>query len=160
MKCAENCIGANINEILELTYSFLSSPRQTGIILGTNFVHCICMLIQKLLGSAQCVHLQSIYFATLIIFVVMHLYFKAVLSTARVATWVAGGGTLSPPIVALCLRVEWSLEEVKDLYLFYENSGDQCDGHCASGQRSETTEFAISRAFLEHTHWDQKRKRL
>jgi hypothetical protein len=68
-----------------------------------------------------------------------------------VATWVAGGCTVSPPIVALCLRAGWSLGGVKDRYLFYENAGDQYVGRCASGLRTDSTEFAISRPYFDYS---------
>lgn len=68
-----------------------------------------------------------------------------------VATWVAGGCTVSPPIVAMCLRAGWSLGGVKDRNLFYVNAGDQYVNHCGSALKTETTEFAISRAYFEHT---------
>jgi hypothetical protein len=68
-----------------------------------------------------------------------------------VATWVAAGCTVSPPIVSLCLRAGWSLGGVKDRYLFYENAGDQYVGRCASGLATDTTDFAISRPYFDFT---------
>ena len=49
-----------------------------------------------------------------------------------VATMVAAGCTVSPPIVSLCLRVGWIMGGVKDKYLFYEAAGDHYVGRCAT----------------------------
>ncbi|KAL7479386.1 hypothetical protein ACHAW6_005119 [Cyclotella cf. meneghiniana] len=68
-----------------------------------------------------------------------------------VATWVVGGCTVSLPIVAMFLRAGWSLGGVKDRYLFYVNASDQYVGHCGSALITETKEYAISRAYFEHT---------
>ena len=40
------------------------------------------------------------------------------------ATMVAAGCTVSPPIVALCIRAGWILGGVKDQYLFRDKAGD------------------------------------
>jgi len=77
-----------------------------------------------------------------------------------VATWVAGGCTVSPLIVALCLRVGWSLGGVKDQYLFHENVGDQYVGRCASGLAADTCDFAISRAYFDFSGLTSEEERL
>lgn len=77
-----------------------------------------------------------------------------------VATWVAGGCTVSPPIVALCLRAGWSLGGVKDRYLFYENAGDQYVGRCASGLRTDSTEFAMSRLYFDYSQLGSEEERI
>ena len=51
-----------------------------------------------------------------------------------VATRVAVGCTVAPPMVSLCIRAGWTLGGVKDKYLFYENAGDQHVGRCASSR--------------------------
>ena len=50
-----------------------------------------------------------------------------------VATWIAGGCTVSPPICALCIRTGWIMGGPKDKYIFRESAGDQYVGRCASG---------------------------
>jgi len=46
-----------------------------------------------------------------------------------VATMVAAGRTISPPIVSLCIMAGWALGGVKDKYLFRENASDQYVGN-------------------------------
>ena len=72
-----------------------------------------------------------------------------------VATWVAAGCTVAPPIVSLCLRAGWSLGGVKDKYLFHENAGDQHVGRCAAGLDSTTTEFAVSRPYFDYSDLEE-----
>ena len=66
-----------------------------------------------------------------------------------VATMVAAGYTVSPPIVSLCLRAGWALGGVKDKYLFRENAGDMHTGRCSSCHDSGTKEFAISLVYFD-----------
>ena len=60
-----------------------------------------------------------------------------------VATMVAAGCTVYPPIVALCIQVGWVLGEVKDKYLFRDGSGDQYGGRYASCLDQLKKEFAF-----------------
>ena len=48
-----------------------------------------------------------------------------------VRTMIAAECTVSPPIVSICVRAEWSMGRVKDIYLKRENAGDQYVGQCA-----------------------------
>ena len=50
----------------------------------------------------------------------------------RVATMVATGCTLYPPIVVLFIWAGWVFGGVKDNYLFRDRSGDKYAGRCAS----------------------------
>ena len=50
-----------------------------------------------------------------------------------VATMVAAGCTVTPPIVSICIRSGWVMGGVKGKYLKSESSGDQYVGRCASG---------------------------
>jgi hypothetical protein len=71
-----------------------------------------------------------------------------------VATMVAAGCTVSPPIVALCIRAGWVLGGVKDKYLFREGAGDQYVGRCASCLDQLTKEFAVSPPYFDFTNLD------
>ncbi|GFH55956.1 hypothetical protein CTEN210_12433 [Chaetoceros tenuissimus] len=66
-----------------------------------------------------------------------------------VGTMIAAGCTVSPPIVALCVRAGWALGGVKDKYLFRENAGDQYVGRCASGLNQLDKSFAISPPYFD-----------
>ena len=66
-----------------------------------------------------------------------------------VATMIAAGCTVSPPIVALCIRAGWALGGVKDKYLFRENAGDQYVGRCASCLDQLTKEFSVSPPYFD-----------
>ena len=66
-----------------------------------------------------------------------------------VATMIAAGCTVSPPIVALCIRAGWALGGVKDKYLFRENAGDQYVGRCASCLDQLTKDFAASPPYFD-----------
>ena len=66
-----------------------------------------------------------------------------------VATMVAAGCTVSPPIVSLCLRVGWIVGHVKDKYIFYEASGDRCVGRCATTLNRLKKEFAVSPPYFD-----------
>ena len=61
-----------------------------------------------------------------------------------VATWVAAGCNVSPPVISLCLRAGWYLGGVKNRYLFHENVG-----RCTSGLNADTAEFAVCRAHFD-----------
>lgn len=77
-----------------------------------------------------------------------------------VATMVAAGCTVSPPIVSLCIRCGWVMGGVKDRYLKYEGAGDQYVGRCASGLDQLSKEFAISPAYFDHSHIEDEMERL
>ena len=68
-----------------------------------------------------------------------------------VATMVASGCTVSPPIFALCIQAGWFLGGVKDKYLFREKSGDQYIGCCASCLDQLKKEFAVYPPYFEFT---------
>ena len=50
-----------------------------------------------------------------------------------VATFVATGFTVSPPMASICIRLCWTLGGVKDKYIKYERSGDQVVGRTVCG---------------------------
>ena len=82
----------------------------------------------------------------------------ATLAGKGVATMVAAGCTVSPPIVSLCLRAGWTLGGVKDKYLFRKNAGDQYVGRCASCLDQNTTEFAVSPPYFDYSRFDGDRE--
>lgn len=43
-------------------------------------------------------------------------------------TYICTGCTISPPILSVCLRADWSIGSVKERYLHYEKAGDQSVG--------------------------------
>ena len=66
------------------------------------------------------------------------------LSRKGVATMIAAGCTISPPIASLCIRAGWVMGGVKDKYIFRENGGDQYVGRCASCLDMLSKEFSVS----------------
>ncbi|KAL7527694.1 hypothetical protein ACHAXR_003680, partial [Thalassiosira sp. AJA248-18] len=60
-----------------------------------------------------------------------------------VASMVAAGCTIAPPIVSLCIRAGWALGGEKDKYLLRENAGDQYFGRCASSLDQNTKELGF-----------------
>lgn len=80
-------------------------------------------------------------------------------SRKGVATMVAAGCTVSPPIVSLCIRAGWVLGGVKDKYLFRENAGDQYVGRCASCLDQLTKEFAVSPAYFDFSDLNTNEKK-
>ena len=68
-----------------------------------------------------------------------------------VATMVASGCTVSPPIVSLCIRVGWVMGGVKDKYLFYEAAGDHYVGRCATTLDRLKKEFAVSPPYFDYS---------
>ena len=66
-----------------------------------------------------------------------------------VATMLAVGCAVSPPIVPLCIWVGWVLGGVKDKYLFSEKSGDRYVGRCASFLGQLKKEFAFSLPYFD-----------
>lgn len=69
-----------------------------------------------------------------------------------VATMVAAGCTVSPPIVSICIRCGWVMGGVKDRYLKYEAAGDQYVGRCACGLDQLSKEFGISPVYFDFSH--------
>lgn len=65
-------------------------------------------------------------------------------SRKGVATMIADGCTISPPIASLCIRAGWVMGGVKDKYIFRENGGDQYVGRCASCLDMLSKEFSVS----------------
>ena len=61
-----------------------------------------------------------------------------------VATMVAVGCTVSPPIVSICVRACWVIGGVKDKYLQRESAGDQHVGRCASYLPILSMDFVVS----------------
>ena len=68
-----------------------------------------------------------------------------------VATMVAAGCTVSPPIVSICVRAGWVMGGVKDRYLKRESAGDQYVGRCAAGLDQLSKSFAISPPYFDFT---------
>lgn len=75
-----------------------------------------------------------------------------------VGSMVANASTVGPPIVALCLRIGWSLGGVKDKYLFRQDAGDLNVGRRAAGLDVETTGFAISPPYFDYSDLDEAEK--
>ena len=69
-----------------------------------------------------------------------------------VATLIASGSTVSPPIAPLCIRAGWVLGGARDKYIFRENAGDMYVGRCASGLDQLSKEFAISPPYFDLSH--------
>ena len=61
-----------------------------------------------------------------------------------VATMVAAGCTVSPPIVSICVRAGWVMGGVKDKYLKIDSAGNQHVGRCASCLPILSMDFAVS----------------
>eukprot|EP00804_Cyclotella_cryptica_P006115 CCRYP_010730-RA/>CCRYP_010730-RA protein AED:0.34 eAED:0.34 QI:0/0/0/1/1/1/2/0/216 len=151
MKRAENRVGAKINHISfrddALAFEFAKTKgNQTGSAQYSRF----STRLAKTVGKMEAEDLQG-YEAN---------DFGSHSARKGVATWVAGGCTVSPPIVALCLRAGWSLGGVKDRYLFYENAGDKYVGRCASGLGTDSTEFAISRPYFDYSQLGSEEERI
>ena len=72
-------------------------------------------------------------------------------SRKGVATMVACGCTVSPPISSLCIRAGWIMGGVKDKYIKRENAGDQYVGRCASNLDQLVKEFATSPCYFDYS---------
>ena len=70
-------------------------------------------------------------------------------SRKGVASMIAGGCAVSPPIISLCMRAGWSVGGVKECYLKCESAGDQCVGRCACGLNPLSVDFAISPPYFD-----------
>ena len=68
-----------------------------------------------------------------------------------VATLVASGCTISPPIISICLRMGWSMGGVKDRYLKLAEAGDQAVGRRANLSDPLKKEYAISQPYFDFT---------
>jgi hypothetical protein len=77
-----------------------------------------------------------------------------------VASMVAGGCTVSPPIIPLCIRAGWVIWGVKDKYLFRESAGDQYVSRCASCLDQLTKEFAVSPPYFDFTSLEDEQKKV
>ena len=69
-----------------------------------------------------------------------------------VATLIASGCTVSPPIAPLCIRAGWVMGGMKDKYIFNEKAGDQYVGRCASLLDQLTKEFAVSPPYFDYSN--------
>ena len=76
-----------------------------------------------------------------------------------VATMVAAGCTVSPPIVSICVRAGWVMGGVKDRYLKRESAGDQYVGRCAAGLDQLCKGFAVSPPYFDFTTIDEELER-
>ena len=72
-------------------------------------------------------------------------------SRKGVASMVACGCTVSPPISSLCIHAGWVMGGVKDTYIKRENAGDQYVGRCASNLDQLGKEFAISPCYFGYS---------
>ena len=66
-----------------------------------------------------------------------------------VATMIASGCTVSPPISPLCIRAGWVLGGSKDKYIFRESAGDQYVGRCGSCLDMLSKGFAVSPPYFD-----------
>ena len=65
------------------------------------------------------------------------------------ASYASSGSTVSPPIVSVCLRAQWSMGSVKERYLHYEKAGDQYLGRVVSGLNCSRYLFAASPPYFD-----------
>lgn len=79
-------------------------------------------------------------------------------SRKGVATMIAAGCTVSPPIISICIRAGWAMGGVKDKYLLYGCAGDQYVGRCASCLDQTTKEFAISPPYFDYSTLEGEEK--
>ena len=73
-----------------------------------------------------------------------------------VATIVAAGCTVSPPIVSICIRAGWVMGGVKDRYLKRELAGNQYACRCAAGMYQLSKLFAISPPYFDFTSIEEE----
>ena len=66
-----------------------------------------------------------------------------------VATMVAAGCTVSPPIVSVCVSTGWVMGGVKDNYLKRESAGGQHVGRCASCLPILSMDFSVSPPYFD-----------
>ena len=70
------------------------------------------------------------------------------------ATMVAIGYTVFPPIVLVCICTGWLMGGVKDKYLFRECTGDQYVDRCACGLNHLEQIFAVSPDYFYYSKYD------
>jgi len=68
-----------------------------------------------------------------------------------VATLIASGSRVRPPITSLCIRAGWAMGGMKDKYFFRAEAGDQYVGRCASLLDQLSKEFAVSPPYFDFT---------
>ena len=66
-----------------------------------------------------------------------------------VATMVAAGCTVSPPIVSICIRAGWVMGGVKDRYLKRDSVGKQYIGCCVAGMDQLNKSVTISPPYFD-----------
>ena len=66
-----------------------------------------------------------------------------------VATMIATGCTVLPPIVSICVREGWVVGGVKNKYPRIESAGDQHVGRCASCLPIVSINFAMSPLYFD-----------
>ena len=75
-----------------------------------------------------------------------------------VATFIASGCTVSPPIAPICIRAGWKIGGQKDTYIFHEAAGDQYVGRCASCLDQLSKEFSVSPPYFDFSHLNDNEK--
>ena len=75
-----------------------------------------------------------------------------------VATLIASGSTVCPPISSLCIRAGWVMGGMKDKYIFREKAGDQYVGRCASLLDQLSKEFAVSPPYFDFESLSDREK--
>ena len=75
-----------------------------------------------------------------------------------VATFIASGCTVSPPIAPICIRAGWKIGGQNDTYIFHEVSGDQYVGRCASCLDQLSKEFSVSPPYFDFSHLNDNEK--
>jgi len=68
-----------------------------------------------------------------------------------VATLIASGSTVCPPITSICIHAGWTMGGMKDKYIFRAEAGDQYVGRCASLLDQLSKEFAVSPQHFDFT---------
>ena len=71
-----------------------------------------------------------------------------------VATMVASGFTLSPPIVSICLVAGWVMRCIKDRFLKYASSGNHYVGRCKNCADHNSFKFAVSTPHLDFSSFE------
>ena len=79
-------------------------------------------------------------------------------SRKGVASMIAAGCTVSPPIISICIRAGWAMGGVKDKYLLYGCAGDEYVGRAASCLDQTTKEFAVSPPYFDYSHLEGEDK--
>jgi len=74
-----------------------------------------------------------------------------------VATLIASGCTVCPPLLSLCICAGWIMEGMKEKYIFCEKAGDQYVGRCASLLDQLSKEFAVSPPYFNFESLSQQK---